>query len=1026
MPKNGVKVVKNRVSLPSVWAFMLFFSLFTQAVYAGGRKEPNLTQADALILEKQYDEAIRILSRFAGVNPERFSEAQSRLKHIYQVRDEFNAIADMLLDELVLEHPNSEKVLQFITRLEELEDTSNPQVRDFLIRARALATFNYNRLRLERILIQGRALLDRGDYDAALRAYMSGMDIYRADFFNSGYSADIVEKVSVGITNINAVADAFAAFSAPLGAAAAELSMAVERGAAPARVGELYARLLDAMNAYISRGQLLYQTVNYYLEQLAVFQKEDPNIGDRSFLSFSARLILGRSTEQVQEGIAGVLEGYWDSTVGKTGEALKTKSLSVYADAFKFADGKQYASARQNFSTAADYARYPLNLIVKRGELKAGGRAKTESYGNQKILLDNLNDYISFESIVDAGRNLVQNSDNGIRYDAIHAGDKNSFIYWRNGSISTAEALRREVAINDSLLALGSNISAMLLQAEKKKDEQLGYQNELTERTKLEFDFSEYAEKAQYLISSLYSLVLADQLDSSIRYYSIANGDIENRLKDRQGQFAEGNRLINGVSRMVENGVVVIDHFPTECLAILNNMANALQSDIQVGNTLLVRYRAEPAAISEDRDISRLQNSAQLTVEQLSALRLQGISLASTARNQIAQAEAYRQDGARYYAEAQNALSRQNFDVARDRLELAAKQFQNSLSIQESATLKREWDTQVVALGREITRVENELVIRDVRAMVNSARAAYFEGNFERADDLLVRAQNRWHVTNPNNEPEVEYWLNLVRGAASLRSGRVIPITAPLYPEMSQLLSNAKKDYEEGVRLLGAGQRAQGIAKFTSAREKTHEVKLMFPVNQEAGMLDLRMDRVTDPRAFDLGFEQRLKDAQAGTKKKSLEAFAELQNLAEINPRYPGMAGIITQAEIDMGFRPPPPDPQDIARSNELSNSAQRILDGNITSQFEVALAQINQAILLNPNNSRATAIKDRLLTRISTPNVIVMDYQDEVAYNQALNEYQRGNYIMAFSIVQRLLQNSRYRNIAKLQELQRRIQPYL
>jgi tetratricopeptide (TPR) repeat protein len=183
---------------------------------------------------------------------------------------------------------------------------------------------------------------------------------------------------------------------------------------------------------------------------------------------------------------------------------------------------------------------------------------------------------------------------------------------------------------------------------------------------------------------------------------------------------------------------------------------------------------------------------------------------------------------------------------------------------------------------------------------------------------------------------------------------------------------------------------------------------------------------VLDPRAFEQGFEQWLRDAVAGTKRRSIESFATLQNLAEINPRYPGMAAIVNQAEIDMGIRPPPPDPRAIARSNELSDSARRILDGNVTGQFEVALAQVNEAISLNPNNAQAMSVKDRLLSRMSRPSDIVLSSQDEEAYNHALMEYQRGNYIMALSIVRRLLQNPQYRNIAKILELQRRVQALL
>jgi tetratricopeptide (TPR) repeat protein len=186
------------------------------------------------------------------------------------------------------------------------------------------------------------------------------------------------------------------------------------------------------------------------------------------------------------------------------------------------------------------------------------------------------------------------------------------------------------------------------------------------------------------------------------------------------------------------------------------------------------------------------------------------------------------------------------------------------------------------------------------------------------------------------------------------------------------------------------------------------------------------MDRVLDPRAFETDFERRIRVAIAGTERRSIEAFADLQNLAEINPRYPGMTGILTRAEIAMGIRPPPPDPRIIARSDELTASALRILDGNNTTMFEVALAQINEAISLNPNNTRATAVKDRLLNRIARPASIVMNSQDEAAYNQALMEYQQGNYIMALAILQRLLQNPQYRNIAKILELERRVRSLL
>jgi hypothetical protein len=245
---------------------------------------------------------------------------------------------------------------------------------------------------------------------------------------------------------------------------------------------------------------------------------------------------------------------------------------------------------------------------------------------------------------------------------------------------------------------------------------------------------------------------------------------------------------------------------------------------------------------------------------------------------------------------------------------------------------------------------------------------------------------------------------------------------------MSQLLSDARKNYEEGVRYFNVGRRPLGIAKFAEARQKTQEVKLMFPVNQEAGILELRIDQMTDPAAFNESFARRFNDAVAGTKPnvRSLESFAELQNLAEINPRYPGMAAALVQAEIDMGLRPPPPNPRDLARSNELTAAARRILEDNVRSQFEIGLRQADEALNLNPNNTQAMTIKDQLQTRMNGTGTLVLDSRSEEEYQRAVAEFQRGNYLMASVIVEQLLQNPRNRSSTRILELQRRIQPRL
>jgi tetratricopeptide (TPR) repeat protein len=199
----------------------------------------------------------------------------------------------------------------------------------------------------------------------------------------------------------------------------------------------------------------------------------------------------------------------------------------------------------------------------------------------------------------------------------------------------------------------------------------------------------------------------------------------------------------------------------------------------------------------------------------------------------------------------------------------------------------------------------------------------------------------------------------------------------------------------------------------------------MFPINEEAGLLDLRMDQIADPAVFNASFQQRLNAAVSGTKQKSTQAYADLQNLAVINPRYPGMRTILDQAEIDMGIRPPPPDPRDLAQSAELTSQALAIINANVRVQFEVAKEQLSQAIRLNPNNSAASEALDRVNNLIGGNDTIVLTNNAEAEYQRAVRELQQGNTIVAMSIVQQLLQDPRNRT-SRILDLQRRIESML
>jgi tetratricopeptide (TPR) repeat protein len=127
-----------------------------------------------------------------------------------------------------------------------------------------------------------------------------------------------------------------------------------------------------------------------------------------------------------------------------------------------------------------------------------------------------------------------------------------------------------------------------------------------------------------------------------------------------------------------------------------------------------------------------------------------------------------------------------------------------------------------------------------------------------------------------------------------------------------------------------------------------------------------------------------------------------------------------------MGYMPPDPDPVAVARSNELTQLARSVIDAQNSVQYQVALAQLDEAIRLNSNNNSAVIAKDMLLTRMTGTGIIVLDSNSKDLYDEAVLQLQQGNYINALAIVQQLLQNPKNRNSTQILDLQRKIDSLL
>jgi hypothetical protein len=263
-----------------------------------------------------------------------------------------------------------------------------------------------------------------------------------------------------------------------------------------------------------------------------------------------------------------------------------------------------------------------------------------------------------------------------------------------------------------------------------------------------------------------------------------------------------------------------------------------------------------------------------------------------------------------------------------------------------------------------------------------------------------------------------------------MKTGRSIPPTAPLYPEMSQLLNIANDYYNKGKMAIANGNKVEAELCFSNAKIKLREVQTVYPLNQEASLLTLRIDQVVDPAAFNDYFKRKVDGAKNDYKDPSKQqaVYTEILDLYEINPSYPGLKDFIYNVEIELGIRVRPPDRTAINKSNSLTKQAEQVFNSGRRNEISLnsALQLVNQALEANPDNTDAQILKDRISTALGGTGTAVLPAVAEKKYQQAVQELQKGNILEAYTIVSELMSNKSYSKSSKVIDLQKKVESLL
>jgi len=955
-------------------------------------------EVEQLIEILDYNQAINVLVEIVKQNPEEMEKAQKMIQEIRIKKEEFNKIYEELIRVLFVEN-DYDKGLALIDELEKLDNNPNPNTEDSLRDARISAELIYFRLLFNETMDRAYAFYLNGQYDEAVKTYLTGYNFHKRTYNERAYGDIIKGPVD---QRLEALMDAAAEFLE-------EYSVMTSVNASPVNsITNENEQLLNEYEDLFIKYAALRNTVWHagwtFRDQNALLGEISSEYKEDFFLSFAWRIVYGRSGVEQEEGLIVTMDNFWISKLVPLLAKLDQNLDSSVSRAEQAYRSKDWINAENNFEEgqywterAIDFYNLWTNIINldSHMNLTKKSRSLINTYYNSMVDHETKRNYVEL---------LVLLSQYNQRLE--------SYAVYNNQDLALMdtrrEIIKEEIANINPLIdewdEIVEKISKDLFYTETESD--------LIVNVSLS-DIREVQESYATLRGDL-SLDMADLVLEPLEeeYQS---------LVDEQGKALA---FLEGITENPEEDELSILYFyPERTLDILEQIQ---EENLQLQDEMadfIEEYRRTQNDIPQKAAIAVFILRAENILRGLQDAQQEYQRLNRRADQNITQAERFKNEGGYRLDEAENALRQKDFQLAVQNLTSAQDLYVQALSYNEDIVSRDDIDRRIAALQSRILQEENKEVILYVRNNVNEGKSLYLQGRYSQSEIVFLRAESRWFTTNTESNSEIDYWLNLVRAALSVESGRTIEDTEPLYAEMTQFLNLAFSNFEKGRALIAEGNVTDGLKYLDSADQNLNEILIPMPLNQAASVLKLRIQQLKDPDLFLVVFSEKYKSAVNKLKTEADVAYIDLKDLAEIEPNYPGISRSIYNAEIILGIRILPPDPAALRESKNLYNKAFVIVEGNVRSQFPVALAQLDKAIELNPENSAAIELKDRIQLDAGGQTTIVLSSAAQSQFKSAEEKYIDGNYFEAYAIVQQLLKNKNNAAYSPLQDLKRRIE---
>ena len=1003
----------------------------------------SLFEIERLIRRTDYTEALKQLNLYIEKKPDYFDNAQRLVKIIMNRRKQYSVLAEKAIKSSEEDPEDHETPAKIILQMRGIEKNPPAEIKRMIDLLEEMHLFKYYAYLYDTILEESSELTHNGNYSEAIaKVRNDGFDIYKDEYYDD-FETENTEMVTDAEAIMNALNNAVTRYEDTSLQREFDNITTQFLNAVNDDDYELAERLYPQLeSAYKKYSQIRNEVFDCGQNLIALYEKQqelDSEITDASYLPFMQRFILGAQTPQ-DSGILGAIDFKYTSNLEKIKTAILEAEESRTNDYLTVLPQTLLEAGTDYYETTnrTKYI-YPLERYAELGKqtnaLYSFLRLEPQEDGTENInnpypeydiilayepklalltaqLLEKAKD---FEAEQNIQKQLLTTTTTDITplFDSVFRmttilGVKSSLVpsafEWGSDflALSNVQNWTVPTELYNSYLDTLFNASASSMTdswtiiTDSYKADSDSYVEEAS-------DYKKYA--------GLYSSGFDEHVDlESLGGDSATAEKLLSYAKDSGAQtnpvyhYPEVSiKLYQKAQELCEQYIIAIDERRDSLTQNLNAHEDWLANEelVEVVNASVEYLQSRKSEL----ELNRMQ-SAQLIAE--AQVELEDAAYAKNNADSILE-------------EVQDALARGNLTNAEKLLLEASERYADSLSIADDAALRKQVDSAVATLSTRIMDAKNELVVKESRELYTQAREALNYDRYEDAETAINAAINKWAETHTEKNPEFETFLELVNTAVSMKTGRVLLGSDPLYSEMSQLLSIAYQYYDEGEQYIKQGNKQKASESLTLAEESLNKIKAVYPLNQEASLLLLKIDRLLDPQKFEEEFAQKVQTAIAQSKNKETmaQAYNTLTDYYNLEPNYKGLKDAIYNLEIELGMRQRPVDNSAAARSTRLTTQAQTQFNnaGSNTARLNQALETVNEALRLNPNNKTAEALKDRISLKIGSSSIIVLSSDDQSLLTQAKKAYQSGNIDAANTYMLRLL-NSNPNNI-KLKEVE-------